>query len=439
MEDIPKQVDLAYGLDQRPPLGLSFLLGLQWVVIFLPTITVVTTVVGELFGLGFEARAAFFERTLIIGGLVITAQTVRGHRLPIVEGPAMALLLAMAASASAGPEASAGGLIVGGFLLFLISALRLTRFILPLFTHRIIGVILVLISLTIVPYLMPMLIGLNKDRPQGDPFILLLSIGLVLLTAFMSFRFKGWLKTLSLFLGITIGTILFGFLGLVDLSAFRATAWVACPDLGLGSWPRFDPAVVFAFVLAYLAVLANATGSIVGLGEVLGAEDMDKRLDRGLALTGFSGVLAGLTGVLGLVPYSNSPGVVSITRVGSRFVLTVTGLILILLAFLGKVTALLTAVPDAVAAAVLLTAMAAQLGVSIRVIMPEGESLSGRDFLVIGLPVLIGTMTGLFPAAFLARIPDVLRPILGNGLIVGLILALILEHVLLRGRDSVAI
>jgi len=436
MEEFPEQLDLIYRLDERPPFGLTILYSLQWLIIFLPNISVLSTVVGELFGLSPSATAVFFERTLVISGLTIMLQTWRGHRLPIVEGPAMALLLAMAAASSAGLETSAGGIIVGGLGLFLLSALKLTRFLLPLFTPRVIGVILILISLTVVPYLTPMLIGLDEARPQGDPLILLLSVSLILLMSAMSFWFRGWMKTLSLFLGIAVGTAVFGLSGLLDLSKVAENAWIGCPDLIPRARPRFDSSVILAFILAYLAVLANSAGSIVSLGQLLGAGNMEKRLDRGLAVTGISGVLAGLSGVIGLVPYSNSPGVVSVTRVGSRFVLTITGLLLVLLTFSGKITAMFTAVPDAVAAAALMTAMAAQLGVSLKIIQPEGHRLTSRDFLVVGLPVLIGIMAGLFPPAFTALMPTALRPILSNGMVVGLILVLVLEHILLRNQKA---
>jgi len=44
----------------------------------------------------------------------------------------------------------------------------------------------------------------------------------------------------------------------------------------------------------------------------------------------------------------------------------------------------------------------------------------------------MGVMAGMLPPSFLNQIPDILRPILNNGLIVSLLLVLLLEHILLK-------
>ncbi|MBW2051948.1 MAG: purine/pyrimidine permease [Deltaproteobacteria bacterium] len=436
MENGHEQINLAYSLDERLPLGLAVLHGLQWLLVFLPILTIVSAIAADFLELGPEAKSAFFQRTLLLCGVMTTIQTLLGHRLPLTDGPAAALLLCLATVAPAGMEAISGGMIVGGLLLLLCGSLRLMRYLIPLFTDRVIGVILLLIALTILPFLLPMLIGVDATHPQGRPLVFSLSLILIAIMAVMTNRLAGRLKTLSLFLGVGLGTVLFAAFGLLDLSEVDSVPWVVIPNPAWGPWPRLNLSAIITFSLAYLAVLVNTMGSVTSLSPIVGARHVDSRLDRGLALTGVGGVLAGLGGVVGTVPYSNSPGVVTVTRVGTRFALTATGIILILLAFFNKVTFLLTAIPDAVVASALLTAMAAQIGVGMNIIQNTGNPMTGRDFMVVGIPILMGVMGGLLPLAFLNQVPNILKPIINNGLIVGLLLVLLLEHVLLKKETT---
>jgi len=56
------------------------------------------------------------------------------------------------------------------------------------------------------------------------------------------------------------------------------------------------------------------------------------------------------------------------------------------------------------------------------------------DGLVIGLPLMLATITAFLPAAFLAGLPSVLRPILGNGFVVGITAVLLMEHGIFRNE-----
>jgi uracil permease len=78
--------------------------------------------------------------------------------------------------------------------------------------------------------------------------------------------------------------------------------------------------------------------------------------------------------------------------------------------------------------------MGAQIGAALSVISSDG--IDARDYFVVGLPLLIGTLVGFLPEMFLAAVPPVWRVFLGNGLIVGIFLALLLEHVLLRKKET---
>ena len=75
------------------------------------------------------------------------------------------------------------------------------------------------------------------------------------------------------------------------------------------------------------------------------------------------------------------------------------------------------------------------MGVSLNIIQKSGP-LNGRDYMVVGLPILLGVTATILPPGFLAQLPTSLRPLAGNGLIMGVVFVLLLEHVLLRQKKS---
>jgi uracil permease len=149
-------------------------------------------------------------------------------------------------------------------------------------------------------------------------------------------------------------------------------------------------------------------------------------------LNGLGGIGCGLLGLVGLVSYSMSPGVILANRVASRFAVAWCGAILIVAAFVPKLAAALALVPPPVVGAALCSAMGAQVGAGLAVVTSGMPSI--RDYFVVGLPLLIGTMVSFLPEPFMAVVNPSIRIFLGNGLIVGIFLVLILEHLVMRKR-----
>jgi len=139
---------------------------------------------------------------------------------------------------------------------------------------------------------------------------------------------------------------------------------------------------------------------------------------------------------VGTVGYSTSPGVILVTRVASRYGLAMCGAILVLAGLMSRLSALLAAIPPAVVGAALCVAMASQVGAAINAMTPGGRSLAGRDYLVVGLPVLLGTLVAAAPTGFFSTLPAWLGTIVGNGLVLGILSVLLLEHVVMRPRGA---
>jgi len=428
--------ELRYTLDQKPPAGRNLLYALQWLLIVLPLITVTANLMASFLGMGPSAATALFQRFLFVVGLVTAVQCLRGHRYPLVDGPSAALLLSVAVLGGEGIEAISGGMIVGGVLLTVLGGLGIVHRIQRLFTDRVIGVVLLLISTTLLPFLYPMIIGVGPGTPNGDVSILAISHVIILAIVLISYWGKGQIGNLSVFTGIVVGYGLMAVLGKVHFPDLTGLAWISLPDPVVVPGVRFTLASSLSFTLAYIAVLINGLGSYYSVAEVVGREDLEPRIERGIAFTGLGGLVSALFGVVGTVSYSLSPGVILVTRVGSRWPVFWCGILLMGLAVFQKLGALLASVPNAVVGAALFVTLAAQMGVGISVIVRSGTALDIRDYIIVGLPILLGTSASILPEGFLRLFPGSTRALVGNGLIVGIVAVLILEHVVLRNQNA---
>ncbi len=424
--------DLLYKLDDRPPAIKNLFYSLQWLFIVVPLITVTSNLMARFLGMDPVSATALFQRFLLVVGLVTSIQVLFGHRYPLLDGPSAALLLSVAVLARDGADVVSGGMLSGGIFLAVLGGFGLVKKVQALFTDKVIGVVLLLISTTLLPFLFPMIIGVNTEHPHGEPLILFISVLLMLLIVILSHWTKGLVRNLSIFIGIVAGFAVMAVLGRVDLTPAAQLSWIAVPEPFLGPMPRFTISATVSFMLAYIAVLINGLGSYFSVAEVVGAEDIGRRIEKGVALTGGGGIIAAVFGVVGTVSYSLSPGVILVTRVGSRWPVLGCGIFLVILAFFQKAGAILALVPDSVVGAALFVILAAQIGVGISVLVKDGRTLSVRDYIVVGLPLLLGTSASMLPMSFLNLFGPGARSLLGNGLIVGIVLVILLEHVVLR-------
>ena len=435
--------ELIYGVDDRPPWLRNLLYGFQWTIIFLPTIMILSVIASNYLALQGSEKVLFFQRILLTTGAIMVIQTLWGHRYPILDGPSSALLLSIVILAPHGMSALQGGMLAGGCFLLLLSLSGLLRYIEVLFTDNVVGVILILVAVTLLPYVAPMVIGLGPGFSNGDPMSFILSVIVIIAIALFSHWLRGFPKTVSLLLGILLGTAFNWLYQGPDLSRLGEMPWFAFPHPLVHGLPSFSGTVTLAFLMAYLAVLVNTVGSIYSMGQVVGTHGIAKRVKRGIAATGIGGILAGALGGIGSVSYGLSPGVILVIRTGSRFPVSVCGIMLIFLALFQKVLAVILLIPAPVIGAAMVVGLASQIGIGISVLTRSGKRLDGRDYLVVGIPIIMGGMVSIFPEGFFKAFPPTLLALIKNGLIVGIVLVLILEHLLLAkkwrtdGRDEV--
>jgi xanthine/uracil permease len=421
-----------YNLDERPPLPELFLLGLQWVAIVIPIVIIIGRIVNGAESGDTQAEILFMQKTAFLIAVTVVCQILVGHRLPLVAGPATVLVVGVIASQGFSRSSVYTSMMVGGLVLAVAAGTGLFAHIRKLFTPRVVAVILLLIAFA----LAPTIIQLVSDPGVRAPVLPRTGFAaLMTLLMFFAARYlRGvWKSTLILW-SIVVGTCACAFLfpGSVALQKGAPSRLFSSFFVQMTGNLTFEPGVLFSFLVCFLGLSINDLGSIESVGELIKAANLDQRVNRGITISGLANILAGFLGVVGPVNYSLSPGVIMATGCASRFTLLPTALLMACLACSSRAFALIGAVPSVVVGAVFLYISAYQIAAGLAVAAEETGRFQLEDGLVIGLPILLGTIVSFLPATLVTSFPPLLRPIAGNGFLVGVVAVLMLEHVIFR-------
>ncbi len=428
---------IRYGIDERPPPAALLFFALQWLAVMTVSAVIMGKAVASLHYSDPVAQLLYLQKLLFLMGITLIAQMTIGHRLPLVLGPAVILLVGINASGSGDIAAIHTSSMVGAVALSLLCALGLFRYVARLFTPRVVACILILIALSITPTILKLI--LDAPSPQQAaaqlPFALLLL--LVILAGERLLR-GVWRSTVLVW--ALIGGSLF------HLALFPASAARQATDLPLFAslfkaytiTPVWDPGLLLSFCICFIALAINDLGSIESMGKLLHPKAMEGRLHRGMLITGLCNVLAGFLGVIGLVNYSLSAGIIASSGNASRISFLPAACILLTLAFMPPVAALAWTVPAVVVGVLLLHIMSLQLAAGLTVAFGI-EGFSFQDALIIAIPTMISVLVAYLPREVVASFPPLFIPVLGNGFVMGTLVALLLEHLLLRPEKKAAV
>ncbi|MCD8166722.1 MAG: purine/pyrimidine permease, partial [Bacteroides sp.] len=425
--------ELKYNLEDKPKLGSMLLYGLQWWVVIVPTIITMGLVVGKLrYGADIAAQTFYMQKLFFVLGVTLLGQILWGHRLPLAVGPASILLIGVLASVSSGIPAIYTAILTGGVILTLFSVLGLLRYLQVIFTTRVILVIMLLIPLTLGSTIIKLVFG-----GSGSGILnLLFALGLTFALVVGNKLLQGVWKATTLVWGILAGTFIYPLVGGTLATTEGVTGMISSETPGWFIRPEFDAGVILSFLFCVLVLIINEVGSIEAVGHILKADDMVKRTRRGVLVTGLSNILSGSLGVLGAVDYSSSPGIIAATRCASRYPFIPAAVLLVICAFIPSLVRLLLGIPDVVMGVVLLYVMTTQFAAGLQMAVRDKAVTQFDEGATIGLSLMVAMLISFMPAGFSLQLPALLRPVLGNGFVMGVITVLVLEHVVYRKKQT---
>ncbi|WP_435076884.1 uracil-xanthine permease family protein [Halococcus sp. AFM35] len=426
---------IEYELDDKPPLREAIPLGLQHVfAMFLGNVAPPLIIAGAV-GLATGETTFLVQMALLVAGAATLVQVFTvgpvGSNLPIMMGTSFAFVGPLVAiSSQFGLAAAFGACLVGAFVEVGIgfSYDHIDRFFPPLVS----GIVVMLIGLTLIPVGMDYAAGGAGAADYGS----LMNIGLASLVFFVTLGlnqfFTGVLRITSVFIGILVGYIAAIALGVADFSAVAQAGWIAVPTpLRFGI--AFEPSAIITIAFLYAVTAVETIGDMTGVVAAANREPTRDELRGGLLADGIMSAIAAVFSAFPNTSFSQNVGVVNFTGVLSRYVVAIGGGLLIVAGFVPKVAALVTAMPDAVlgGGALILFAMIFSSGVGI---IDREVDLNHRNTTILAVSVALGLAVEVRPDA-IANFPQIVQTVIGSGLIMGGISALVLNIVIPEGSS----
>ncbi|WP_165867387.1 purine/pyrimidine permease [Paenibacillus pinisoli] len=407
---------------------------LQWTFFLLTGGLVAPIVVAAAFQLSDADTISLLQRTLVVIGISSLLQVTLGHKLPILEGPAgvwwgvFILLAANLAPGSSGTELLRQmemGLLVGGTIILLLSAFHLIRYLKQLFTPVVTGTYLLLLIFQFSSPIVKGILGVGYKDAYIHASIAAPAIATLLLTFLCGRGKTAWLRNYSALIGIAAGYGLFLLFGHIPSLPKLPDTAVLFPRLFAWGTPLFDPGIALTTLVITLPLLINMIAAIVVMEKTIGIAPADRYRRSGIVM-GVNQLLSGSFSAVGCVSNSHSAGFVASTRMTKRLPFIIGCLLLIVSGFFPYLTAVLASVPVPVAFAVIFTSFAHLLSAGLKEL---GSVLHDEKKLTItAISLFAGVGSMFIPAASLAGLPDVLKPILNNGLVVGVLVSIVLEQ-----------
>ena len=349
MELQTSKVNLLLDVDQNPPLAKGLLLSLQHVFAMFGATILVPLI------LGMPVSVALFASGL--GTLIYMVATQ--FKVPVYLGSSFAFISAMAFAMkqmNGDVSAAQSGVVLVG-LVYVVVALAVkligTKWIDRLLPPIVIGPMIMVIGL-----------GLANSAVTNAGFIkdgtvqqITVAIVTFLITAFINTKAKGFLKIIPFLFGIIGGYIVAVLFGLVDFTPVLEADWIAIPQLYLpfstnGFFKEyhwyFGPET-WAILPVAVVTIAEHIGDHTVLSQICGRQFLKTPgLHRTLIGDGVATAVSAFMGGPANTTYGENTGVVGMTRIASVSVIRNAAIFAIGLSFLGKFTALISTIPNAV-------------------------------------------------------------------------------------------
>lgn len=212
----------------------------------------------------------------------------------------------------------------------------------------VIGPMIMIIGLSLAPSAISQ-IGLGTGE-QFDVRTVLVALITFLVTAIIMVRGKGFFKIIPFLIGIVVGYISAICFGLVDFTPIMQAAFFSMPEFII-PFVSYTPSFSALLTIAPIALvtMAEHIGDHTALSTIIGRDLLkNPGLDRTLLGDGLATFVAGLLGGPANTTYGENTSVVGMTKVASVWVIGLAAIFAICLGFLGKFTALVSTIPNAV-------------------------------------------------------------------------------------------
>ena len=441
-------------VDQVPPFGKLTILGIQHVLAFYAGAVVVPLVIVNQLGLDNETLIHLINADLLTCGIATIIQSAGigrfiGVKLPLIQGvtfTAVSPLIAIGAAATppgADPKTGLatmyGSIIAVGLLVFLAAPFfaKLLRFFPPVVT----GTLLTVMGTTLLSVSADDILRWTDDAPADTKAALTFeslayAIGTIVIIVLIQRLFKGFMGTLSVLLGLVIMTGVAFAMGKTDLTGVGKASWVAVTHPFFFGLPQFSITAIIAMIIVMAVTAVETTGDVFATGEVVGKRIAPRDIANALRADGLSTLLGGVLNSFPYTCFAQNVGLVRLTRVKSRWVVTAAGVFMIILGLLPKAAAIVAAIPSPVIGGASLAMFANVAVVGIQT-LAKVDLRDNRNAVIVSTSIGLALLVTFRKEDILTAMPSWLQIIFGSGVTIGSLTAIILNLLFFHiGREA---
>ncbi|WP_166462447.1 nucleobase:cation symporter-2 family protein [Psychrobacillus vulpis] len=405
-------------------------LAIQHVLAMYAGAVIVPLIVGGAIGLTSEQLTYLVAIDILMCGVATILQVMSnrffGIGLPVVLGCTFTAVGPMIAiGGEYGVSAIYGAIIVSGIFVILVSGIfgSLVRFFPPVVT----GSVVTIIGITLIPVAINNMGGGQGASDFGSVSNISLAFGTLLFIVLL-YRFStGFLRAISILLGIIAGTIIAGIMGKVELAAVKEASFFHVVQPFYFGTPTFEISPIITMILVAMVSLVESTGVYFALGDITGKKIEKEDLSKGYRAEGIAVLLGGIFNSFPYTTFSQNVGLMQMSGVKSKNIIYITGGILIALGFIPKIAALTTIIPTSVLGGAMIAMFGMVVAQGIKMLSPV-MSESQDNLMIIACSIGMGLGVTIVPDLFIS-LPSSLRILTSNGIVAGSVTAIVLNIV----------
>lgn len=420
-----------------PPMGQAAPLGLQHVLAMFASNVTPSIIVAGAAGLQFGGAEQVYliQMAMLFAGIATLFQTVGfgpvGARLPIMQGTSFAFVGVLAGiAATQGLGVALTSCIIGGLIHFALgSVIANIRY---LFPPLVTGLVILAIGLYLVPVGIKYAAGGAADfQMAAESFGSLMhwTVALTVIVVALGFKFmtKGILSNAAILLGLIAGYLVAFMFGMVNFAAVGKASWVT----GLQTLPygfEFNLGAVIGVTIVSIVSAVETIGDTSATAKAgAGREATDEEISGATYADGLGTAVAGVFGGLPNTSFSQNVGIVGMTGIMSRHVVTIAGAIMVMCGLIPKIGAIIASMPLPVlgGGVIVMFGMVAAAGLNVL----SEIKMSRRNMIIIALSLSIGLGFNLVPSA-VQYLPGIWKTLATSAVAPTAFLAIVLNQIL---------
>ncbi|WP_455675319.1 nucleobase:cation symporter-2 family protein [Pradoshia sp.] len=403
-------------------------LGLQHVLAMYAGAVIVPLLVGGGIGLTPEQLTHLVSIDILMCGIATLLQVWKnrffGIGLPVVLGCTFTAVGPMIAiGGDYGIPAIYGAILASGLFVILISKYfsKLLAFFPPVVT----GSVVTIIGMTLIPTAMNNMAGGAGSSDYGSLSNILLAFGTLLFIVILYKYSTGFLRAISILLGLIAGSVAAAFMGKVNIQAILDADVLLTPQPFYFGMPSFELIPILTMILVAMVSLVESTGVYLALSDICEEKLEEKDFAKGYRAEGLAIVLGGIFNALPYTTYSQNVGLIQMSGVRSKNVIYTAGAFLVILGFSPKIAALTTVIPSPVLGGAMVAMFGMVLSAGIKM-LSKVDLQSQENLLIIACACGLGLGVSVVPEMF-QNLPSGLRILTENGIVAGGLTAIALN------------